>query len=66
MISKEFDYEGSTLLYRKEGTGPFVLLLHGFGEDGSVFESIIEGLKQHASFLIPDLPGSGKSDLLKS
>jgi pimeloyl-ACP methyl ester carboxylesterase len=66
MTTNQFIYEGSNLFYRKSGTGPSVLLLHGFGEDGSVFDSIIDGLQQHASFLIPDLPGSGKSDLLKS
>lgn len=65
MTTKQFIYEGSNLFYRKSGTGPSVLLLHGFGEDGSVFETIIDKLKQHATLLIPDLPGSGKSALLK-
>ena len=66
MINKQFNYEGSNLFYRKSGTGPFVLLLHGFGEDSTVFESINDELKQQATLLIPDLPGSGKSALLKS
>lgn len=65
MTTKQFIYEGSNLFYRKSGTGLSVLLLHGFGEDGSVFETIIDKLKQHATLLIPDLPGSGKSALLK-
>jgi len=63
MTTNQFIYEGSNLFYRKSGTGLSVLLLHGFGEDGSVFESIIDELKQHATLLIPDLPGSGKSEL---
>lgn len=66
MINKQFNYESSNLFYRKSGTGPFVLLLHGFGEDSTVFESINDELKQHATLLIPDLPGSGKSELLKT
>ncbi|MFM7358898.1 MAG: alpha/beta fold hydrolase [Sediminibacterium sp.] len=66
VINKEFIYEGSTLAYRKTGQGPCVLLLHGFGEDGTVFNSIIDQLEQHASILIPDIPGSGKSDLPKA
>lgn len=66
VINKEFIYKGSRLAYRKTGQGPSVLLLHGFGEDGAVFNSIIDQLKQHASILIPDIPGSGKSDLLKA
>jgi pimeloyl-ACP methyl ester carboxylesterase len=66
MITKQIIYEGSNLMYRKAGNGPFVLLLHGFGEDGTIFDSILDELKQHAALLIPDLPGSGKSDLLKA
>lgn len=66
MIKKEFIYRGSTLAYKKTGHGPCILLLHGFGEDSNVFNTIIDQLKQHASLIIPDLPGSGKSDLLRA
>jgi pimeloyl-ACP methyl ester carboxylesterase len=40
------------------------LLLHGFAEDGTVWEEMIPQLKNDCRLLIPDLPGSGRSGLL--
>lgn len=44
-----------------EGDGPTVLLLHGFGEDGSIWEQQLHCLKNHYKVLVPDLRGSGHS-----
>jgi pimeloyl-ACP methyl ester carboxylesterase len=41
-----------------------VLLLHGFAEDGEVWNEIVPRLSGHCRLLIPDIPGSGKSMLL--
>lgn len=41
-----------------------VLLLHGFGEDGNVWNPQFDLLKQHHFVIIPDLPGSGQSEML--
>jgi len=41
-----------------------VLLLHGFGEDGRIWDGLIPRLSPHCRLLIPDLPGSGESNLL--
>lgn len=38
-----------------------VLLLHGFGEDGYIWEQVTEHLKGSAEFIVPDIPGSGAS-----
>jgi pimeloyl-ACP methyl ester carboxylesterase len=48
--------------YRMNGEGPVVVLIHGFGEDGSIWSN------QFAAFpgyrlVIPDLPGSGGSEM---
>lgn len=61
MITKCIEYRGAELFYRQAGKGPTLLLLHGFGEDGTVFQQLIPHLERMATVLIPDLPGSGKS-----
>ena len=48
-----------------EGKGNPVMLLHGFGEDGSIWNNQVEKLKKDFLVIIPDLPGSGQSELLE-
>lgn len=70
MIKKQFSYQNSNIFYRIAGTGKPVVLLHGFGEDGDIwanqveFLSTVSGGKDHYQLIIPDLPGSGKSELI--
>lgn len=45
--------------------GPPVLLLHGFAEDNSIWDGQVEYLKKNYRVIIPDLPGSGRSSLLR-
>ncbi|MCK7559644.1 alpha/beta hydrolase [Chitinophaga sedimenti] len=49
--------------YRDEGKGKVVVLIHGFGEDGSVWEHQQAYLSNYCRVIVPDLPGSGKSPL---
>jgi len=49
------------LHYRKTGNGPAVVLVHGFPEDGSLWEHIYPALAGRYTVLIPDIPGSGES-----
>ncbi len=60
-MEKSFIYETSEVFYRIEGKGMPVVLLHGFGEDGNIWNYQTEFLKNHFKLIIPDLPGSGKS-----
>jgi pimeloyl-ACP methyl ester carboxylesterase len=68
--SKTFTYQSSNIFYRIAGTGKPVVLLHGFGEDGDIWANQVEflsagsGGKNHYQLIIPDLPGSGKSELI--
>lgn len=55
-------YQGIQLHYRKVGVGAATLLIHGFGEDSHVFNQAIQQLPDQGTLLIPDLPGSGKSE----
>jgi len=63
MEKKEFNYEGKKISYRTTGSGPMVVLLHGFGEEGSVWRNQYN-LFLDNQLVIPDLPGSGESDMI--
>jgi pimeloyl-ACP methyl ester carboxylesterase len=63
-MNKEMTYQGKKIFYRINGTGKPVFLIHGFGEDGSVWEKQVDFLKNNFQLIVPDLPGSGKSDMM--
>jgi pimeloyl-ACP methyl ester carboxylesterase len=63
---KHFLYQDKQIFYRLEGSGQPVVLLHGFGEDSNIWNEQIDFLKDHCLLIIPDLPGSGHSELLVS
>jgi pimeloyl-ACP methyl ester carboxylesterase len=65
MTSKTLKYETGELFYRMYGTGRPVVLVHGFGEDGTVWEKQISFLQDICLLIVPDLPGSGNSSILK-
>jgi pimeloyl-ACP methyl ester carboxylesterase len=56
LIEKDF-----SLFYRIAGEGETVVLLHGFAEDGSIWDGIATALRKEYKLIIPDLPGSGRS-----
>lgn len=59
-------YQSSSIFYRSTGSGQPVVLIHGFGEDGEIWNRQVDFLKAHCKLIIPDLPGSGKSGMLNS
>ena len=61
---KSFRYRNKNVFYRKEGKGKPVILLHGFGENGNIWDAQVEALKENNLLIIPDLPGSGNSEML--
>jgi pimeloyl-ACP methyl ester carboxylesterase len=70
-MDKELLYQDKKIFYRITGNGNPVVLIHGFGEDGEVWKNQIGLLKNNppagkAGFqlIIPDLPGSGKSEMI--
>lgn len=64
MKTKSICFRNSSISYNLYGDGHAVLLIHGFGEDGSIWNEIAETLAEHYKLIIPDLPGSGKSEML--
>src|SRR3982750_1431533 len=62
---KNFDYKNSRISYEVLGKGQPVVLLHGFGESGAIWNKQDDVLQKHAKLIIPDLPGSGNSAMLE-
>ncbi len=62
MQQKQVLYQHKKVVYRVAGAGQPVVLLHGFGEDGTIWNQQIAYLQDHFRLMIPDLPGSGQSE----
>ena len=63
-MKETFVYQDLNTHYYRHGSGQPVVLLHGFGEDSSIFNNQVEALKDICEVFVPDLPGSGTSGLL--
>ena len=50
-----------SLFYRIEGNGTPVVLIHGFGEDGTIWDDLVDQLQADYELIVPDLLGSGRS-----
>jgi pimeloyl-ACP methyl ester carboxylesterase len=48
---------GHILSYRRTGQGRCLVLLHGFGEDGRIWDEVLSDLARHADVVVPNLPG---------
>lgn len=56
------DTNGTRLHVRIGGTGPAVVLLHGFGDTGDMWAPIAAKLMRDHTVVVPDLRGMGLSD----
>src|SRR5262249_10286096 len=63
-MDKELEIGGKEIHYRLIGRGRPVMLVHGFGEMGTVWDHQIDYLKDKYQLIVPDLPGSGRSGLI--
>ncbi len=71
-MQKKLNYPVSRILqplcslsYEVLGEGETLVLLHGFGEDRTVWDGVADTLQKNYKLIIPDLPGSGGSTILK-
>lgn len=53
--------DGLRVAYIDQGTGPVVLLLHGWGAPAETYRLIIDHLSAYCRVVAPDLPGFGAS-----
>jgi len=65
MLHKNISYQNTNIHYSIYGSGKPVMLLHGFAEDSSIFDAQVNYLKEKYLVIVPDLPGIGKSEMLK-
>lgn len=63
-MTKELLYQNKKIHYRINGNGNPVILIHGFGEDGEIWNHQVDHLKNKFQLIVPDLPGSGKSEMI--
>ena len=63
-MEKTILYQNRKIFYRSIGNGDPVMLVHGFGEDGKVWNKQVEYLKKKYHLIVPDLPGSGQSEMI--
>lgn len=63
-MRKEFLYQNKKIVYRVIAKGKPVILIHGFGEDSSVWKNQVDFLKDKFRLIIPDQPGSGQSEMI--
>lgn len=61
MISNFSFIQKVKIHYTISGSGPCIVLLHGFAEDCSIWVNQIEKLQDHYEVIAIDLPGFGKS-----
>jgi pimeloyl-ACP methyl ester carboxylesterase len=63
-MDKELVIEGKKIFYRVFGEGKKVMLIHGFPETGHVWRHQVEGLQSRFQLILPDMPGSGHSEII--
>ena len=55
--------EGVKLQYLTAGTGPAIVLLHGYAETSRMWRPLMPQLAERFTVVAPDLPGIGGSDI---
>jgi pimeloyl-ACP methyl ester carboxylesterase len=59
------DAGGVKIHYLSAGTGPALILLHGYAETSRMWRPLIPRLAERFTVIAPDLPGIGDSDIPK-
>jgi pimeloyl-ACP methyl ester carboxylesterase len=68
-VDKTIVHQSLTVFYRDEADSTArpanpVILIHGFAEDGAIWDQQVAFLKKDYRLIVPDLPGSGRSSPL--
>lgn len=61
---KTLSINNKKVAYKVFGSGAPVMLLHGFAEDHKVWMNQVKQLEKNYTVIVPDLPGSGDSEML--
>lgn len=63
-MKKELKYNDRKIDYSTAGAGKTIMLVHGFGEDNTVWDDQVEVLEKKFFVITPNLPGTGESELI--
>lgn len=63
-MKKHVQYLKKNIVYQITGTGPALVLLHGFLESKEIWEDFTESLRKEFTVIAIDLPGHGESELI--
>jgi len=64
LTNKEIKIDDHSIVYLEGGTGPTILLLHGYSADKDNWMRFAAHLTKSYHVVIPDLPGHGESSKL--
>ncbi len=64
--TEKIESNGATIYVRVGGSGPAVVLLHGFGDTGDMWAPAAKALYKDHTVIVPDLRGMGLSSQPKS
>jgi pimeloyl-ACP methyl ester carboxylesterase len=62
-VSRDAKINGASIHYETGGSGPAVILLHGFAETSRMWNPILPALGAKFTVIAPDLPGIGDSSI---
>ncbi len=62
-MGKRVIYQNKAVVYEREGRGPALVFLHGFLENHTIWNGVVNQMKAQFTCIAVDLPGFGKSDL---
>ena len=62
-ISRDTKIAGATIHYTTGGSGPAIILLHGFAETSRMWNPVLPVLGAKFTVIVPDLPGIGDSSI---
>lgn len=60
----QVNWRNKKIFYKVQGTGQAVMLVHGFAENGKVWDHQVSELSKHFKIIVPDLPGCGSSEFV--
>ena len=60
-MKKSIKYRERDVIYSDIGEGPCIVLLHGYLESGAIWQNFIDNFPGAYRFIVPDLPGHGRS-----
>lgn len=61
--SRTAQIDGSGIYYRTGGTGPALILIHGYAQTSRMWNGVMPELAKRFTVIVPDLPGIGQSDV---